>query len=66
VCEEAADGVEAIQKALELKPDAIVLDMSMPKMNGLEAAAELHKIMPQVARYPLHVARRKRHKPPGS
>ena len=48
VCGEAADGVEAIEKAVELKPDLIILDFSMPRMNGLEAAAALQKIMPTV------------------
>jgi chemotaxis response regulator CheB len=48
VCGEAVDGIEAIAKAEELKPDLIVLDFSMPKMNGLEAAAALQKIMPTV------------------
>lgn len=45
---EAQDGVEAIQKARELKPDLILLDFSMPKMNGLEAASALKKILPDV------------------
>lgn len=38
VCGEAADGKEAVAKAKELKPDVVLLDVSMPKMNGLEAA----------------------------
>jgi DNA-binding NarL/FixJ family response regulator len=41
VCGEAADGREAIEKAQQLKPDLVVLDLSMPVMNGLEAAREL-------------------------
>ena len=45
---EAGDGVEAIQKARELKPDLILLDFSMPKMNGLEAASVLKKMLPNV------------------
>ena len=45
---EAADGAEAIQKAREVKPDLILLDFSMPIMNGIEAASELKKILPDV------------------
>jgi DNA-binding NarL/FixJ family response regulator len=45
---EAEDGEEAIQKAKELKPDLILLDFSMPNMNGMEAASELKKILPDV------------------
>ncbi|HEY7097683.1 MAG TPA: response regulator transcription factor [Terriglobales bacterium] len=45
---EAADGREGIEKARELHPDLIVLDLAMPVMNGLEAARELNQIMPNV------------------
>jgi DNA-binding NarL/FixJ family response regulator len=45
---EAGDGVEAIQKASELKPDLILLDFSMPYMNGIEAASVLKKMLPDV------------------
>jgi DNA-binding NarL/FixJ family response regulator len=45
---EAGDGAEAIQKAMELKPDLILLDFSMPNMNGLEAASVLKKVLPNV------------------
>ena len=47
-CVEAADGLEAIECAPELKPDVIVLDLCMPVMNGLEAAAALHRLLPRV------------------
>lgn len=48
VCGEAADGRDAIEKAKALCPDLIVLDLSMPVMNGLEAARVLYQIMPRV------------------
>jgi DNA-binding NarL/FixJ family response regulator len=48
VCGEAADGVEAIEQAKKLKPDLIVLDLVMPRMNGAEAASVLHQTMPEV------------------
>jgi len=48
VCGEAVSGREGIEKAKILNPDLIVLDVSMPEMNGLEAARVLHGIMPQV------------------
>lgn len=48
VCGEAVDGREGIEKAKQLHPDLIVLDVSMPVMNGLDAARVLHQIMPQV------------------
>jgi DNA-binding NarL/FixJ family response regulator len=46
VCGEAADGREAIEKAKQLKPDLVVLDLSMPVMNGLEAARKLKSLYP--------------------
>jgi two-component system response regulator NreC len=49
VCGEASDGLEGIQKALELLPDLIVMDLAMPQMNGLEAARILKRKMPLVA-----------------
>jgi DNA-binding NarL/FixJ family response regulator len=39
---EACDGLEAVQKAEELKPDLIVLDLGLPVMNGLVAARQIH------------------------
>jgi len=48
ICGEAENGKEAIAKALKLHPDLIVLDLSMPIMNGLDAARELKQVMPTV------------------
>jgi DNA-binding NarL/FixJ family response regulator len=48
LCAQAADGSEAISLAKQYKPDLVILDLAMPKMNGLETARELKKIMPAV------------------
>src|SRR5258708_8975973 len=48
VCGEAADGVEGIEQAKKLKPDLIVLDLAMPRMNGAETASVLSTTMPDV------------------
>jgi DNA-binding NarL/FixJ family response regulator len=44
---EAGDGVEAVVQAQELKPDLIVIDLAMPRMNGVEAASVIKKMVPQ-------------------
>jgi chemotaxis response regulator CheB len=46
VCGEAENGRDAIQQARQLHPDLIVLDLSMPVMNGLDAALEIKQLMP--------------------
>ena len=46
VCGEAADGREALRLNKELKPDAIVMDVTMPVMSGLEATREITKSNP--------------------
>jgi CheY-like chemotaxis protein len=45
---DATNGAEGVQKAQELKPGLIILDLSMPIMNGLDAARELKVIMPHI------------------
>ena len=46
VCGQAANGREGIERAQQLKPDLVVLDLSMPVMNGVEAARELKRLLP--------------------
>ena len=46
VVAEASDGPEAIQKAEELKPDLILLDIGLPKLNGIEAARQIRQLSP--------------------
>jgi len=48
VCGEAENGFEAVEKAATLKPDIVILDLSMPKMNGLEAAKIIHTANPDL------------------
>jgi DNA-binding NarL/FixJ family response regulator len=43
---QASDGLEAIQKAEELRPDLIILDIGLPKLNGIETARRVRKIAP--------------------
>lgn len=47
VCAEAVDGVDAVDKASELKPDLIVLDLRLPRLNGIEAAYVLRGRLPK-------------------
>jgi DNA-binding NarL/FixJ family response regulator len=44
---EAADGLEAVQRAQELQPDLIVLDIGLPKLNGIEVARQVCKLCPR-------------------
>ncbi len=48
ICGEAENGHEAIEKAQWLRPNLIILDLSMPVMNGIEAAPRLKTMLPEV------------------
>src|ERR1700730_4490936 len=49
VCGEAADGVQAIEEAKKLKPDVVLLNVSMPVLNRSEAAREIRTNLPESA-----------------
>jgi DNA-binding NarL/FixJ family response regulator len=44
---EASDGLEALQKAVELRPDLILLDIGLPSLNGIEAARQMRSLVPE-------------------
>lgn len=46
ICGEAENGLEAVDKVLELKPDVVVLDLSMPVMGGTAAARQIRRLSP--------------------
>lgn len=48
VCGEARDGREAVATALQLRPDVIIMDVTMPAMNGLEAAGTIARSNPEI------------------
>jgi DNA-binding NarL/FixJ family response regulator len=44
---EAADGLDAVEKAEDLQPDLVVLDIGMPRLNGIEAAQRIKRVSPK-------------------
>jgi two-component system nitrate/nitrite response regulator NarL len=48
VCHEAENGQQALEKVKQLKPDLVLLDISMPVMNGLRAAYEIRQVAPAI------------------
>ena len=57
ICAEAENGRQAVSKAIDLRPDVVVLDLSMPVMDGLEAAREIANVFASIPifLYTLHV-----------
>jgi DNA-binding NarL/FixJ family response regulator len=49
VCGEAGNGLEALQQAIELLPDLVILDITMPVLDGFSAAREISKRLPRTA-----------------
>lgn len=49
ICGEARNGAEAVEKTIALRPDAIVLDIGMPRLNGLEAARRIRRESPNTS-----------------
>ena len=47
VVAEASDGLEAVDQALAMRPDVAILDLSMPRLSGLEAVRRIHEALPQ-------------------
>src|ERR1700738_2546738 len=46
VCGTATNGQEAVDAARKLKPDVVILDMTMPELDGLEALREIKRVLP--------------------
>ena len=48
ICGDAIDGKDVVTRATELRPDLIILDYAMPRLDGLSAAKEIHRLLPTV------------------
>jgi DNA-binding NarL/FixJ family response regulator len=56
ICGEAKDGAEAIDKVIQLSPDVVILDLTMPVMNGYETAVQIRRVAPstRIVFYSIH------------
>ena len=59
VCAEAANGKEAVDMSIQSPPDVIIMDITMPEMNGFEAAAKIAEVHPEVPviMFSLHITK---------
>lgn len=48
ICSEAVDGADAVKQALGNKPDVVIMDITMPSLNGFEAASQIHRNFPDL------------------
>src|SRR6266852_8107281 len=48
ICGEAENGQEALERTVELRPDLIILDVTMPVLNGLQVARQIRKLVPEI------------------
>jgi DNA-binding NarL/FixJ family response regulator len=57
ICGDSSNGREAVAKVVELSPDVVILDLTMPLMNGFEAAREIRRIAPctKIVFFSVHV-----------
>ena len=47
ICAEAVDGRDALVKSLQFRPDVVIMDVIMPRMDGIQATRLLHRVLPQ-------------------
>lgn len=66
MCGRAVDGMDAVEKAVDLNPDVVLVDVSMPGLNGFEAAGCIHQQIPnaEILIVTEHDSRTLEHLPP--